>query len=349
MRQPTLTDVARHAGVSYATADRVLNGRAPVSERSTERVRAAVADLGYVRNIAAANLSRRRSYHFVVALPSGANAFFQRMRDLIRARMAAMAAASVRLDMREVPAFDAPGLAAFLHDLAEETPDGIAVVGLDGPELAVPLGELRRRGVAIVSLVSPLAGAGGADYVGIDNDVAGRSAARLTGFSHGRRAGVVQPVVGALNARDHSQRLAGFRAVLARDFPGLDVLPVIEGRDTADMVEAAIGARLAERPDITAIYNAGAGNAGLARALGARRARPFCIVHELVAHSRAALEDNVFDVVIDQRPELEIAAALRLLRRMSDGLDAPAEPPICPTILVRDNLPKETAETGDDA
>jgi DNA-binding LacI/PurR family transcriptional regulator len=43
----TLADVARRAGVSLATASRVLSGNGPASARSRFRVRAAAAELGY--------------------------------------------------------------------------------------------------------------------------------------------------------------------------------------------------------------------------------------------------------------------------------------------------------------
>ena len=53
----TLQDVAREAGVSLATADRVLNGRSGVRGPTAERVRDAVARLGYRPNAAAARLA----------------------------------------------------------------------------------------------------------------------------------------------------------------------------------------------------------------------------------------------------------------------------------------------------
>lgn len=59
MAAVTLQDVARRAGVSLATASRVVNGseRTPGREIS-ERVRAAAADLGYVANVPAQALAR---------------------------------------------------------------------------------------------------------------------------------------------------------------------------------------------------------------------------------------------------------------------------------------------------
>ena len=51
MASPTLSDVAHAAGVSYATADRVINNRGNVAAKSIAKVHEAVATLGYVRNI----------------------------------------------------------------------------------------------------------------------------------------------------------------------------------------------------------------------------------------------------------------------------------------------------------
>ncbi|GGI97793.1 hypothetical protein GCM10010885_04350 [Alicyclobacillus cellulosilyticus] len=44
---PTISDVARRAGVSPATVSRVLNGYADVSDETRRRVRRAMAELGY--------------------------------------------------------------------------------------------------------------------------------------------------------------------------------------------------------------------------------------------------------------------------------------------------------------
>src|SRR3981081_1177998 len=48
--RPKLADVAQQAGVSPATASRVLTGSARVRPETRQQVEAAIADLGYVRN-----------------------------------------------------------------------------------------------------------------------------------------------------------------------------------------------------------------------------------------------------------------------------------------------------------
>ena len=56
VKRPTITDLARHAGVSVATVDRVLNRRLPVREDTARRVATAAEAIGYH----AAGLLKRR-------------------------------------------------------------------------------------------------------------------------------------------------------------------------------------------------------------------------------------------------------------------------------------------------
>lgn len=346
MKKPTLNDVAAQAGVSYATADRVLNGRANVSAKTAEKVRAAVKALGYVRNVEAANLSRQKIYRFVFVIPSGNNAFFRHIREIIKSKIPWASHSAISLEIEDAPAFDAQGLADHLNELSKKQVDGIAVVGLEDDAVLAPLKSLENAEIPIVSLVSALPSLAEETYIGIDNVMAGRTAGRLVGMAHAGNKGCIQVVVGALNARDHNERLQGVREVLEKDYPKITMLPIIHGRDDADIVDVEVSEVLQARSDITAIYNVGAGNSGLARVLAKRDERPFCVVHELVAHSRAALQENTFDIVIDQRPEVEVSAALELLRMLSDGRQIPPHDSILPTIYVRDNLPPVTSKSN---
>ncbi len=60
-RKPTVNDIARVAGVSLATVDRVLNQRPGVRRATIEKVNTAIATLGYVRDAAAAFIAALRS------------------------------------------------------------------------------------------------------------------------------------------------------------------------------------------------------------------------------------------------------------------------------------------------
>ncbi|HEY0533367.1 MAG TPA: LacI family DNA-binding transcriptional regulator, partial [Actinoplanes sp.] len=59
--QPTMDQVAEAAGVSRATVSRVINGAPTVDAKIREIVQRAIADTGYVPNVAARSLVTRRS------------------------------------------------------------------------------------------------------------------------------------------------------------------------------------------------------------------------------------------------------------------------------------------------
>lgn len=337
---PTLSDVARRAGVSYATADRVINNRGGVAEKSARRVRAAIDELGYVRNVAAANLAQQRTYRFVFVIPEGPNSFFQRLRNILDKAQPDLLTARVSVAVESVAAFDAEALVSCLQRLAEARVDGVALVGTDDPRVCAVLAALRASGIAVLTLVADVRGAERDGYVGIDNSVAGRTAGRLLLLAHGGRPGRVLPIVGVASARDHAERLVGMQEVLAGAGGKVTAAPVIEARDRHDIVEARLRERLAEDPGITAIYSAGAGNAGLVRVLAERAdTRPIVVLHELVPHARQALESGLIDVVIDQRPEDEIQTALDCLRAIADRRAITPPVPIVPTLYLRENLP----------
>ncbi|MGQ7843536.1 LacI family DNA-binding transcriptional regulator [Granulosicoccus sp. 3-233] len=346
-RKPTLSDVARTAGVSYATADRVINERGNVAQKSVRKVQEAMAELGYVRNVAAANLSRQRTYRLAFLLPKGRNAFFSRVRAHLDGLLGHLIADQVSVDVIEIDAFEVTGLKNSLVGIAHTGYDGLAVVGLQAAEIEEPLRALQEQGTAIVGLVSDLPAQFRAAYVGIDNVAAGRTAGRLLGLSHAGRKGRVQVIAGSLEARDHVDRLSGFREVIGQDYPKIELLEPIMTRDDARLVGAVVQQALTADPKVTAVYNVGAGNSGLVATLerSVRPKRFFCIVHELVPHTHKALSNRQVDLVIDQRPDVEVNRALTILKALIDGRDIPPMQELVPTIYVRDNLPSHIPDT----
>lgn len=339
MRKPTLHDVARAAGVSYATADRVLNARGLVAEKSRLRVQNAIKALGYERDLHAANLSRRRVYRFGFVLPLGDHSFFGSLRDAVAAEQVRRKADRVSVETLDFPAFDPDRLAARLEAI-EPGFDCLAVVGADTPRLTAAIEALSRAGTPVVTLVGDAAPAARAAYVGIDNLIAGATAGRLLRLAHLGRDGRVLPVLGAFSARDHAERLEGALRVLAEAPTPIERLPAIEVHDRQDVMFDRISAAVAQR-EITGIYSIGAGNRGLLRALeGLQGPRPFVVTHELTPTTRDGLERGVFGAVIDQKPAQEVALAMDVMKDIADGR-APPGPTLLttPTIYLKDNLP----------
>lgn len=340
--RPTVHDIARHAGVSLATVDRVLNRRPGVRALTIAKVEQAISRLGYVRDVAAANLAKGRVYPFIFILPATDNSFMHGVHREVHAAMGRSATERTDIRIIEIPAFDPGALVAALDDVRAEKPAGVVLVATDAPDVRASVDRLIDDGIAVVTLVSDLTGSRRDHYAGVDNIAAGRTAASLLGRFLGGRQGCVAVLAGSMLVRDHRERLEGFTAVMTAQSATIGVLPVLEGRDDPDQAENLVSAALAAHPDIIGVYSLGAGNRGLIRALKQHRSGPrlSVIAHELTSSTRAALADDTIDAVLNQDAGHEVRSAIRVLKAKADGLSViDAQERIRIDIFLKDNLP----------
>ncbi|MEX0298587.1 MAG: LacI family DNA-binding transcriptional regulator [Kordiimonas sp.] len=75
----TIRDVSRVAGVSVATVSRAMTRPEKVSEKTREKVLAAIAETKYKPDVSARNFSTRKSRTIVVLVPDISNPFFSRV------------------------------------------------------------------------------------------------------------------------------------------------------------------------------------------------------------------------------------------------------------------------------
>ncbi|KGD91963.1 LacI family DNA-binding transcriptional regulator [Rhizobium sp. YS-1r] len=345
--KPTVHDIAKSAGVSLATVDRVLNDRPGVRAVTRSKVEEAIAALGYVRDLAAANLAKGRTYSFVFILPENDNSFMIGLHEEVRGAIARSSAERTHIRIVDVPPFDPDALVDALEKVLAEKPSGVAFVAIDAPEVRAAVGRLKEAGIPTVTLVSDLPDASRDHYAGIDNIAAGRTAGSLmgrflSGPFMGERGATVAVLAGSMLVRDHRERLEGFSSVIGESYPNVLILPVLEGRDDPALAETVVADALRRHADIAGIYSLGAGNRGLIRAVqkaGMSR-RPLVIAHELTASTRAALAEGVIDAVLNQDAGHEVRSAIRVLKAKADGLPVIAgQERIRIDIFLKDNLP----------
>lgn len=317
--RPTVHDIAREAGVSLATVDRVLNARPGVREKTIARVRDAVDRLGYVRDTHAANLARQRAYRFAFVLPDDGGQFVGALRQALSETFAAEIADRIRPKLVAIPSGDPYATVRALRALGDQGYDGVAIMAPETPPVRDAVAALHAAGVAVVTLVSDLPNAPRRHFVGIDSVAAGRTAALLMGRFLAE-AGEILVAAASLNARDSLERRLGFDAVMARDFPRLTVLPTIELRDDAARTAAVIGAALHARPGVVGVYSMGASVTPLLNALrcSGRLSDLVVIAHELTPTTRAALAQDEIAAVIAQNVGHLVRSALRVLRDLCD-------------------------------
>lgn len=340
--RPTVIDIAREAGVSLATVDRVLNERPGVREKTILAVSDAIAKLGYVRDLAAANLARQRNYRMAFVLPDTESQFVQTLHAELDAATALAFAARTDIEVLRFPAEDPHMLAALLAALPDKGVAGVALMAPETPVLRDAIKSLRQRGLAVVALVSDLPNTERDRFVGIDNRAAGRTSAVLMGRFLGQGPRKVAVVAQSMLLREAVERRLGFDEVMGRDFPKVDVLPTLESHGSADLLRQIVGEMLAQFPGVGGIYLLGSGHRALSHAIDdlGQAGKLVVIGHELTPHSRDALVAGKMDAVITQNVGHLVRSALRVLRAKTDKspIDAGQEQ-LRIEIVLRENLP----------
>ena len=338
----TLSDVARGAGVSAATVDRVLNNRPGVRERTRVLVLETARSLGYFPEHGEAASPAPSAAAWAVtldfALPAGTNPFIRELKTQIEAQ----AQSRPHLDVRvaAIEGFNPDRLAATLIDYRGRT-QGVGVVALDHPTVREAIRTLSASGVRVVTIASDILHVPRVAYVGIDNRAAGRLAGYLVRrFFASERPGKVALFAGSLSYRGHEEREMGFRHILAEEAANLRIVELREMMDDADKAYAEAASLLDAYPDLAAIYNIGAGVTGIARALKERNRdrRVIFIGHEVTEGTRELLLDGTIDAVIDQNPRVEAREALNILDCSIRGVPFDIHPPRLQAVF-KENIP----------
>jgi LacI family transcriptional regulator len=339
MGRSTIVDIARRAEVSTATVDRVLNGRAGVAAANRHRVMQAARDLGYLPFEGMVALPSR-PVHLEFFIPLVENGFTGELVTWIR-RFAATVPLVASCTIRALDGFGPDALLPALETVALRT-GGIGLVAADHPRSREAIRRVCEAGVRVVTIASDLPGSGRSAYVGVDNLVAGRTAALLMGRMAGRGGGAIGLFMGSRSYDGHLGRETGFRAVLERDFPSLRLLPAIETGERSDRTHLAMTRLLRDTPDLAGIYCVGAGRSGIVAAL--REVRPphppLVIMHDLTDRTPSWLAEGLIDVVIDQNVQLVAEqAVIRLLGAIAASSPQLGLRDIEPRIILRENIP----------
>lgn len=203
-QKPGLTDIAREAGVSIATVSRALAQPEVVARETLEKIRAVVAELGYVPNRRASALASGRSRTVGLVVPTLNSAIFATAAQEIQTTLY-KSGYQLLIASHE---YEEAAETAAISQLLSHGVDGLIVVGGARPQSTLRLIE-----DAAVPLIQIWEGTDEFDRVAVDNHRAGYVIARhMLDLGH-RRFGVV---CGRLRNNDRQRgRLGGIRAALS--------------------------------------------------------------------------------------------------------------------------------------
>lgn len=326
--RPTITDLAKQAGVSVATVDRVLNRRLPVREDTAIRVVQAAEAIGYH----ATGLLKRR----LTEIPQRRFGFLLQKRDAFylsfgknladATKQASFIEGKPLIDYVDelVPAI----ITARIREMAAKV-DALAIVAVDHPLVVEAVEAVIATGKPVFTLLSDISSVAKTGHIGLDGRKVGRTAA----WTISRTAsgpGKIGILVGS--HRYNNQELAeiSFRSYIRELAPEFTLLEPIVNLDDERIAYEAVIDMVESNPDLVGVYCCGGGQDGLIRALRDESAgrRIVAVCNELTTITRAALIDGTVDLLL-ATPTAAIATRLvELMAKACSVADLPHLPPI---------------------
>lgn len=351
----TVKEIARLAGVSIGTVDRVLHDRGGVSAKTQTRIREIISSLGYEPDVLARQMSLKKNFAFRVVMPRSDQDSGYWALCLQGIRRAELDLARYRCDVRvdEFDRYDEAAYRKLLESVVEDPCDGLLLAPAMPEILCDALARLGNRDGArdapgptpyvlfdgILECASPLAVVAQDPFRG--------------GYLAGRVMSLLSPGSGRLVAlsahaedRHIAKRIDGFRSffrdrgyerrVDAVDCPGLDGSSAKEG---------ALERLFGDAADIAGILVANSSGHLVGDWLAARGLKTglSLVSWDAVPDNVRALGDGSIDCLVSQRPAEQAREALELLFHavvLGEGAltsRRPAEIPL--ELFFKENIP----------
>lgn len=315
MRRIKISELIRETGLSRATIDRALNKRSGIHPRTESVIQDAIDRLN--QQVEQPLPTKNQGKDVIPAV-------LQLGRGLTCLLTDAIDNQCLPVELNDVSHRNEEEIIDVLVRACRDIDTPLIVTVRSNERVNEVLSLARSKGKRIVTLISDLRGDSRDAFVGIDNRMAGQAAAHLIGqFISAEMAPTAGVLLGDYAFNCHEDREIGFRSHLRMHHPKIQLADVtVAGKeDVSDQTYHAVKSLIQHYPGISAIYNVGAGNAGLARALEEHdMAEKVCVIsHEADHITVPLLRSGTLNFVIAQDPRTMLSKALEIATPTESG------------------------------
>ncbi|MDR5823597.1 LacI family DNA-binding transcriptional regulator [Caballeronia sp. LZ043] len=336
-----IKEIALQAGLGIATVDRVLNGRANVREHTRRRVEQAIKDLEK-QALNLANTGRKLIVDVIAEAPSR---FSDEMRHALEGELALMHSAVVRPRFLLQETMTTHEVVEALRSIARRGSHGVFLKARDVPAIAEAVAELQRQGIPVVTVVTDIPLSGRIAYAGLDNRVAGATAAYLLGLLLGPRPANVLITMSDEHFRGEEEREISFRRALRTHHPQLRLIDASGGHGLDSLTGDRVHAVLKGQTTIAAVYSMGGGNVAILRSLEKQQQeRAIFIGHDLDRDNVQLLREGRIHAILHHDLRQDMRSACQHVMHYHKLLPASAVSPSSSVVVVTPaNIPDHIA------
>jgi LacI family transcriptional regulator len=333
-----MKEIALQAGLGLATVDRVLNGRQHVREHTRQRVQHAIKELEK-QHFQLATSGRKLVIDVVVEAP---RRFSDEIREALESELPGLHPAVFRPRFLMQDTMTTTEVVDALQAIGRRGSHGVFLKARDVPEVADAIAQLQQRGIPVVTIFTDVPQSARLAYAGLDNRMAGATAAYLIGQWLDCGEGDVLVTMSDERFRGEEQRGISFRHEMQRRYSRLTLVDASGGHgldvETGERVKRAVGP---ERK-IAAVYSMGGGNAAILRALESIGQTPKCFIgHDLDRENVELLREGKLSAVLHHDLRHDMRTACHSIMHFHKLLPASAIGPSSAVVVVTPaNIPQ---------
>ncbi|GAT62646.1 LacI family DNA-binding transcriptional regulator [Paludibacter jiangxiensis] len=314
----TIKDIAKKAGVSAGTVDRVLHNRGEVSEKSKEKIKATLKELNYEPNLIASSLSARKTYRIISLIPSFEEGdYWEAVDKGIDRAIAEFDKFNVEIEKRYFNQFEAQSFYGAIDALEHEDFQGLLLSPILRDKSLALCATMKKRGIPVVFVDSQIEGADYLAYFGQPSFQSGFIGAKFVTASlpQGKNIVLFRTLrKGFIGANQTLQRQEGFLSYLSEYRPDCSVVNVELQAGNFEMNELLMRRAFDERNNVGAavIFNSTAYN--IAAFLEREKIENVTLLgYDALSKNVAYLKQGKIAIIIAQRPEMQTYNGIKAL------------------------------------
>src|SRR5690606_3046599 len=209
-----IKDIARLAGVSKGTVDRVLHKRGRVSAEAYQKVMKVLEEIDYKPNLIARTLSSNKTYRIVALLPNPSSDEYWALTEAgIHQAEREWAHYNVHVQILIFDQYDKESLKEKSHEVLSTKPDGVVTAPIFYDEALIIFKDLREANVPYVLFNTNIPDVHPLSFIGQDSFYSGKVGAELMflGQSEGGKLAVLHLDEDLHNSLHLIEKERGFR------------------------------------------------------------------------------------------------------------------------------------------